>query len=97
MWNERTVTAYVEDHAKHLPEKTRMEIVETIRCESSFVPDVQSFHITKNGTREESYGLAQINLPSWPSISKEQAIDPEFALDVIIEKFSEGLADRWPC
>jgi len=51
----------------------------TIWCES-FNNNVQSYVIDRRGNREESYGLVQIHLPSHPTVTKEQALDVEFAI-----------------
>lgn len=58
----------------------------TIYCESSN-KNVQSY-IVKNGIREESYGIAQIHLPSH-KITKEQALDPEFAIKFMSDNFDK--------
>lgn len=47
------------------------------------------------GTREKSYGICQIHLPSHPSISYEQAIDPEFCIRFMAEQFSKGNQKMW--
>ena len=71
------------------------KVLETVRCESRF-RNVQS-GIVSNGIREDSWGLAQINLPSHPSISKQQALQPEFALEWMTKQFSLGKASQWSC
>lgn len=63
---------------------------EIIHCESSGNPNA----IGDNG---QSYGLAQIHLPSWPDISKEQALDPEFAINFLAEKLSKNQGYLWTC
>ena len=60
------------------------QIKRTLYCESGY-NNVQSY-ITKNGKREQSFGISQIHLPSH-NITKEQALDPEYAI-----KF---MSDRW--
>lgn len=57
----------------------------------------QSGHIRADGTREDSWGLAQINLPSWPRITRAEAQDPEFAIRFMAEQFSAGNASAWTC
>lgn len=49
------------------------------------------------GQREESYGLVQIHLPDHPHISKEQATNPEFAIEFMAQEFSKGRASKWTC
>lgn len=72
-------------------------MTKVIACESGFVEDVQSRHITRAGTREESYGLVQINLPSHPSVSYEQAIDPVFAVEFLARNLADGRGGMWTC
>jgi hypothetical protein len=69
-----------------------------IKCESRWDPDTQSEIPAKgpNG-REDSWGLAQIHLPSHPSVSREQAQDPVFALNWMADKWSEGKHRLWSC
>jgi soluble lytic murein transglycosylase-like protein len=61
-----------------------------IKCESTY---------NKNaiGDQGNSYGLVQIHLPSWKNITKEQALDPEFAISFLAEKLSEGKGNLWTC
>ena len=51
----------------------------------------------KAGETEKSFGLAQIHLPDWPDITKEQAKDPDFALNFMAKKFSEDKEELWSC
>lgn len=71
------------------------ELYLTIKCESEF-QNVQS-RIVKNGKREESYGIVQINLPTHPSITKEQALDVSFSIDWMAYQFSLGNQKKWTC
>jgi hypothetical protein len=74
----------------------------TVKCESGFDTDIQSHHILQ-GKREESFGLAQFNLPSrnrtvdGKVITKEMALDPAIALDAMAFHFSKGNARAWSC
>ncbi|MFA7290121.1 MAG: hypothetical protein WC055_14690 [Melioribacteraceae bacterium] len=68
-----------------------------VKCESEYQIDVQSKHIRPDGTREKSFGLSQIYLPSHPDVSYEEAIDPDFALEFMAEKFSKGKQGLWSC
>ncbi|PIX11561.1 MAG: hypothetical protein COZ74_13765 [Flavobacteriaceae bacterium CG_4_8_14_3_um_filter_31_8] len=79
---------------------------EIISCESHWEYSIQSRHFynKKNvpigytvGMREESWGLVQIHLPAHPKISKEQAIDPDFAIDFLAKNLSRGKAKMWSC
>lgn len=47
--------------------------------------------------REDSWGYAQIHLPSHPYVSREEALDPVFAIDFAAREFSKGNAWMWTC
>lgn len=49
------------------------------------------------GQREKSYGLVQIHLPDNHSISYAEATDPDFALNFLAQKLSEGKGHLWSC
>jgi len=68
-----------------------------IECESTGSTTIQSYHRRPDGSREQSYGLAQIFLPAHPEVTKEQAIDPAFAIRFMAEEFSKGNAWKWTC
>ncbi len=51
----------------------------------------------QTGAREKSFGLAQIHLPAHPSISYEQAIDPDFSLNFLAKMLSMGKGSMWTC
>lgn len=69
----------------------------TVMCENpELKPSLQSYWVV-DGVREESYGLSQIHLPSWPDVTYEQATDPAFSAEFMAKRFSEGLAHRWTC
>lgn len=66
------------------------EVIGTMKCESGFRPNA----IGDNGT---SYGLSQIHLPAHPHITKEQALDPKFAIDFMVDEFAQGNQWKWTC
>lgn len=77
-----------------------------ITCESQWQPTVQSRHIYQftdakrgiyKGQRERSFGLVQISLPHNPTITYAQATEPEFAIDFLAKKVSEGKGCLWSC
>jgi hypothetical protein len=72
------------------------QIIATIECESQF-QNVQSNCLYKNGERELSFGISQIHLPAHPNITKEQALDIEFAVDFIVLEFKKGNEKKWSC
>lgn len=59
----------------------------TIECESRF-NNVQS-SAYQNGVREDSWGIAQIHLPSHPDVSREEAMNEEFAIDWMAKHFND--------
>lgn len=74
------------------------EMIETIRCETgnTFDPGLQSY-VVRNGEREDSWGLAQIHLPSHPEITRDDATDPTFAINFMASEFSKGNQWKWAC
>ena len=61
------------------------EMKKTIYCESGY-KNIQS-NVVKNGVREDSWGVAQINLYYHPQVTKEQAMNEEFAV--------KWMSDNW--
>lgn len=77
-----------------------------IACESGWNPNIQSKHVytEKNvpkgyrvGDREQSFGLVQIHAPAHPNITKEQALDPEFAIEFLAKNLKAGKHRMWTC
>lgn len=83
------------------------ELYDTLECESAHftVLDGQSFVKDPAGPngRENSWGIAQFNLPTdlttadGRTITMEIAITPEEAIDTAAYNFSIGKAARWSC
>ena len=75
------------------------EMYKTVKCETAgtFSTDIQSGYRYKNGKQEQSFGLAQIHLPDHPHVSKDEAKDPDFALNFMAEKFAAGQKHLWSC
>ena len=71
--------------------------LKVISCESNWDTQIQSAYITKDGTRENSWGLVQINLSAHPNVTKEQALNPRFALTWMAEQWSLDGASMWSC
>lgn len=92
-----------EDATKYGVNETHL--YKTLQCESAnfTVLDGQSEVVRPDGTRENSWGIAQFNLPtdlktaSGEEITKEVATDPEEAIDAAAYNFSKGYATRWSC
>lgn len=72
-------------------------MIATINCENDTWDPLRQSDYYKNGKREQSYGLAQIHLPAHPEITKEDAQDPNFALNFMAEQMSKGKASAWSC
>jgi hypothetical protein len=75
-------------------------LTKTLECESlSLTHNGQSFHKVPSGPngREDSWGYAQIHLPSNPTITREQALDPAFAIDFAASEFAAGHMRAWSC
>ncbi len=89
------VSHYAEVH--NVSPARQKFIIAIMRCENRELdPLLQSRIIQKDGTREESYGLAQIHLPSHP-ITKEEATDPYYAIEFIVRNVAEGRENMWTC
>lgn len=65
------------------------DAVKTVYCESMWISQ-------KSVLPEESYGLAQIHLPSHKNVTKEQAMDAYFAIDFLVEHWftDQATADK---
>lgn len=71
---------------------------QTISCESAYwQTDIQSWHRYPDGSREQSFGLAQIHLPDHPQVSYEEAIDPLYAITFMAQHFGENNGRIWTC
>lgn len=91
-WTEERIAKEVEEQAQKYG-RNPDHLKAIIECESQGSTTIQSFH-KKNGVREDSWGLVQIHLPSHPTITKEQAIDPSFAIEFLAENIDEV---TWTC
>ena len=47
------------------------------------------------GTREKSFGIAQIHLPDHPDVSYQEATDPAFAVEFMAKAFAKGKQGWW--
>ena len=68
-------------------------IAHTIYCESMYYNTQSS--IVRNGVREPSYGIAQIHLPSHTDVTVEEAMNPYFAVDFIINHWNATEKGIW--
>ncbi len=92
-WTRERIQQEVQEQAA-LYNVPYNDMWETILCESGASTTIQSRYIRKDGTQEQSFGLAQIHLPDHPTVSKEQAIDPEFAINFMAKNWHKV---RWYC
>lgn len=76
---------------------SRSVMYNTMKCENRDFDTMLQSYVVKDGVREDSWGLAQIHLPSHPNITKAQAQDPEFSINFIAKEMSEGRAWKWSC
>jgi hypothetical protein len=72
-------------------------MMQVMACESDFDADVQSRHRMPDGTREVSYGLAQIFLPAHPHVSKDEATRWRYAIRFMAEHFAANNHSYWTC
>lgn len=79
----------------------RLHFYATLDCESDGFRDIgiQSLIPDSNGPNghENSWGIAQIDLDYHPDISKNEAIDPSFAIDYAAHMFANGQAEQFHC
>ena len=68
------------------------QMSKTISCESGW--DTLNHYKT---SREDSWGLVQINLYAHPEVTKEQATDAMFATEFMAKNFSLGHQKMWTC
>ena len=94
-WNEARIEKEIQEKAEHY-NVSASEMNRVIQCESTGSTTIQSWQIQPYG-RELSFGLVQIHLPAHPNITKEQAIDPTFAIDFLAKNFAEGRHSMWSC
>lgn len=105
-------TVYTYDHVSEIASKYPQHyevIMNVLKCESGYVVDgkwlfsnQQSKIMLYNKAgdeagRENSWGVAQINLYWNPEVSKEQALDLEYSIKFLSNKLDKGLGARWTC
>ena len=97
-WTTEDTLRLISTKAKEY-EVSEQTMIAIVRCETAgqmASTTIQSGHYL-NGVREKSYGLTQINLPSWPDITYEQATDPQFALDFLARQLKANKGYLWSC
>ena len=99
--NRDCVKRLVDIYAKkyHVSAKSMMRTLENEN--NTFDFDRQSGLKYKKGNRwklsgyEQSFGIAQIHLPDHPSVTIEEATDPEFAVEFMAMNFAKGKQRMW--
>lgn len=71
--------------------------IKTAECESNFIPQQSKIRAKGPNGREDSWGIFQIHLPSHPTVSKTEAMDPWFAAEWAAQQFAEGNQRIWTC
>jgi len=98
VWTQEMVKELALEQAEKfgLHKKRFLKVLE---CENNFHARGQSGHKDPSGPngREDSWGAVQIHLPSHPTITREMAEDPEFAIPWMAEQWSLGSASLWTC
>ena len=84
-----TYQLYAQATYGHIP-----YLVETLKRESGY-ESIQSRVIRADGTRERSYGCAQIYEPAHPDVTREQAMDCIWSIDWTAQQFLKGKACLW--
>ena len=101
--NEDCVWRLVKIYSKEYNVSAK-SMMNTLRNENTtFDFDQQSYLKYKKGnrwkqpagSREQSFGIAQIHLPDHPTVTKEEAIDPAFAVEFMAKKFAQGKQKMW--
>lgn len=65
-------------------------LIDTLRCESGFNSEAVGDHGT-------SFGVAQIHLPAHKDVTREESLNPFFAIDWAAYQFSLGNENMWSC
>lgn len=87
--NKYEVMVYINQMAHEYQVSPKL-MKKVINCESRYKPNAV-------GDGGYSFGLSQIYLPAHPNVTKEEALDPKFAIEFMAEKFSQGKARLWTC
>lgn len=80
-----------------------LSLIETIKCEAPktadglFDPTAQSLFEDTKSVRENSWGVAQINLTAHPQVTMEQATDARWSIEWTAREFSLDHASMWTC
>lgn len=89
-WTKQEIKESINQYAKQY--KVSAEVMDkVVSCESTYNPETV-------GDGGKSYGLVQIHMGYWgDKVSIEMAKNPDFALDFLAKKLSEGKGRLWTC
>lgn len=95
-WTKERILEEIETQAQKYG--VSAEVMKTvIECESMGSTTIQSYHKRPDGSRERSFGLVQIFLDAHPHITREEAIDPQFAIEFLAKNLKAGRGNLWSC
>lgn len=106
-WDQESVKTYAAQVAEEYGLNVE-RFLATLACENHFKAKGQSQHpqlqkiplwyvMQGDPLKEQSFGSAMINLPSHPTVTKEMAEDPYFAIPWMADKWVKGYARWWSC
>ena len=79
-------------------------IYKIVKCENKELdPNLQSRHKRPDGSREQSYGLAQVYIPAGNRgtdgvvFTQATARDPVYSLGFIVKSVVDGRSHLWTC
>jgi hypothetical protein len=82
-----------QEYARELAIEDNLNVqdfLDTISCESGW-------NATIKGDQDKAEGIAQIRLDYWPSITKEKADDPYWALRFMASQWAQHHETYWSC
>lgn len=88
--SKETIEEMIMRIAKEEGYKAPLFAISVAKCESKLDPQAI-------GDSGKSRGLWQIHKPSHPTITDEQAFDPEWSTHWAMGKFAKGQARLWTC
>lgn len=91
----------LRDYAIYVASKEGLNVgvfLATLKCEGDFY-NGQSYVLKEGGPngREDSWGVAQINLPYHPEITKAQALNPFWSINWMADQWLKGNEWKWSC
>ena len=85
---KEAIVAKIRQISQELDYKTPIVAIAIVESESRY----NSQAVGDHGT---SFGLAQIHLPAHPNVTKEQALDEDFAINFLIINLLKGRCRLW--